>query len=231
MIRLAPPPASRRRCGRRTCGPGRRSPSPPPGRRSTTARASVRTRPAAAAAARAPAYRRCGRTPPRSRRTGSSRRRSGCRARPPSRHVLLRRLGSCPSTGSLCRPSVRSRASIRLLVAGLDHQRPHRLDHVDRARPVAVEVAGHQRVRAAQLAGPAPGCSGRSRRRRPRRREPCSIATMLAWKAVGRVVLVARDLHHRADLAAELVARGEAAVSVVPPVLHELRAGLVVGAA
>src|SRR5918998_657014 len=38
------------------------------------------------------------------------------------------------------------------LVARRDHQRAHRLHDVDRARAVAVEVAEHQRVRAAQLA-------------------------------------------------------------------------------
>ncbi len=107
------------------------------------------------------------------------------------------------------------------LVAGLDHQRPHRLHDVDRARAVAVEVAGEERVRAAQLARAAlravhevlghvrdadEALLHRDDARVERRR---------------RVVLVARDLHHGADLAAELVPRGEAAVGVVAPLLHE----------
>jgi hypothetical protein len=41
-------------------------------------------------------------------------------------------------------------------------------------------------------------------------------------KRRGGVILVARDLHDRADLAAELVARGEAPVGVGAPALDEV---------
>ena len=111
----------------------------------------------------------------------------------------------------------------RLVDALVDGKRSHRLDDVDGAGAEAVEVTGEQCVRAAQLARPALRAvdvvGGHIRdvkvvaldrhdvgvecRRRPR--------------------LVARDLHHRAHLAAELVARREAVVGAVVPLRQELR--------
>ena len=110
----------------------------------------------------------------------------------------------------------------RLVHAALDREGAHRLDDVDGAGPEAVEVTGEQGVRAAQLAGAALGAVdvvggdlldrhlalvhrhdvGVERGRRPR--------------------LVAGHLHHRADLAAELVTRREAVVRRVAPLLGEL---------
>ena len=130
---------------------------------------------------------------------------------------------SSPSTGSLWRSARRSfqRLPALALVAGRDHQRAHRLDDVDRARAVAVEVAGEQRVRAAQLA------------RAALRAVHVVVGHVLdvdeallhrddvRVEGGRRVLLVARDLHHRADLAAELVAGREAAVRVAAPLLDE----------
>jgi hypothetical protein len=107
------------------------------------------------------------------------------------------------------------------LVARFDHQRAHRLDDVHRARAVPVEVAGEERVRAAQLA------------RAALRAVHVVVGDVLhADQALlhrddvrverGRgVVLVARDLHDGADLATELVPGREAPVSVGAPLLHE----------
>ncbi|BDZ56517.1 hypothetical protein GCM10025872_01740 [Barrientosiimonas endolithica] len=110
----------------------------------------------------------------------------------------------------------------------VDGERAHGLDHVDRAGAEAIEVAGEKRVGTTQLAR----------------------AALRAVDVVGRDVgdlelallhrhdvgveggrgprLVARHLHDRADLAAELVARGEAVVRRVVPLLDEL-AGARVG--
>ena len=166
----------------------------------------------------------CGRRPPRSRRTGSSRRRRGCPARRPSRRRAPAARRVSPSTGSLWssrEPLVPDPPGLAL-VAGLDHQRAHRLHDVDGARAVAVEVAGHQRVRAAQLA------------RAALRAVHEVVGDVLdADEALlhrhdagverrGRVILVARDLHDGADLAAELVPGREAAVGVVTPSFDEL---------
>ena len=108
------------------------------------------------------------------------------------------------------------------LVAGLDHQRAHRLDDVDRARAVAVEVAGEQRVRAAQLAGPALRAVHVVVGHVLDVDEALLHRDDVRVERGRRVVLVARDLHDRADLAAELVPGGEAPVRVRPPLLDEL---------
>ena len=108
------------------------------------------------------------------------------------------------------------------LVAGGHHQRAHRLDHVDGAGAVAVEVAGEQRVGTAQLAGPALGAVHEVVGHVLDRHEPLLHGDDAGVERGGRVVLVAGDLHHRAHLATELVARGEASVGVVAPLFDEL---------
>ena len=141
----------------------------------------------------------------------------------PVAHVLLADRGLAQHR--LVGPLVGARVPglpLRLVHAALHGERPHRLDDVDRAGAEPVEVTGEQRVRAAQLARAALGAVdvvggdlldgqlalvhrddvGVERRRGPR--------------------LVAGHLHHRADLAAELVARGEAVVRRVAPLLGEL---------
>ena len=110
----------------------------------------------------------------------------------------------------------------RALVAGLDHQRAHRLDDVDRARAVAVEVAGEERVRAAQLARAALGAVDEVVGHVRDADEALLHRHDVGVEGRRRVVLVAGDLHHRAHLAAELVPRGEAPVGVVAPALGEL---------
>ena len=111
---------------------------------------------------------------------------------------------------------------LRLVHAALHGERPHRLDDVDRARPEPVEVTGEERVRAAQLARAALG----------------AVDVVGGDLLDGQLALVHRDdvgverrrgpglvaghLHHRADLAAELVARREAVVRRVAPLLGEL---------
>ena len=91
------------------------------------------------------------------------------------------------------------------LVAGLDHQRAHRLHDVDRARAVAVEVAGEQRVRAAQLARAALRAVDEVVGDVRDADEPLLHRDDARVERRRRVVLVARDLHDGADLAAELV--------------------------
>ena len=132
--------------------------------------------------------------------------------------------GTSPSTGSLWRSARRSFQSFQplALVAGGDHQRAHRLDDVDRARAEAVEVAGHQRVRAAQLAGAALRAVDVVVGHVLDVEEPLLHRDDVRVERGRRVVLVARDLHDRADLAAELVPGGEAAVRRVAPLLDEL---------
>ena len=110
----------------------------------------------------------------------------------------------------------------------LDGERPHRLDDVDGARAEAVEVAGEQGVRAAQLAGAALGAvdvvGGDV--------GDVELAALhrddVRVEGGRRPRLVALDLGDRADLAAELVARREAVVRGVAPLLDELP-GLRVG--
>ncbi len=111
---------------------------------------------------------------------------------------------------------------LRLVDAALDGERPYRLDEVDRARAEAVEVAGEERVGAAQLA------------RAALRAVDVVAGHVLDLEVAllhrhdvgvegrGGVGLVARDLHDGADLAAELVARRVAVVGRVAPLRHEL---------
>src|SRR4029079_8784775 len=104
----------------------------------------------------------------------------------------------------------------------LDGKSADRLDEVHRAGAEAVEVAGEQRVRAAQLAGAALGAVdvvGGDVLHRP--------LALLHRDDVGvergrRPRLVALDLHDRAHLAAELVTAAVAVVRSVAPLLHEL---------
>ena len=119
----------------------------------------------------------------------------------------------------------------RLLVAGLHGQRSHRLDHFDRARSVAIEVAREQRVGTAQLARPALGAVDVVVGDVADVEQPLLHRHDVRVERGRAVVLVPRDLSHRADLAAELVSRGVAAVCGVAPALDKLRAGLAVGAA
>src|SRR5262249_2985548 len=78
--------------------------------------------------------------------------------RGPGRHVLLLdRYGAEDGLTVRVDEALDPALPSRLLVARIDHERSHRLDHVDRSRAVAIEVAGEQRVRAAQLARAALG--------------------------------------------------------------------------
>src|SRR5918999_291622 len=110
----------------------------------------------------------------------------------------------------------------RLVDAALDGERPHRLDEVDRARPEAVEVAGEERVRAAQLACAALGAVDVVARDVLDREVALVHGDDVRVEGRGRVGFVPRDLHDRADLAAELVARAVAVVRRVPPLGDEL---------
>ena len=114
---------------------------------------------------------------------------------------------------------------LRLLDALLDSERSHCLDQIDRARPKAVEVAGKEGVRAAELAGPALRAVDVVAATSSIPRCPFSMATTFAWNAVGGMGLVSGHLHDGADLAAELVARAEAAIRGVAPLLDELLGG------
>ena len=114
------------------------------------------------------------------------------------------------------------------LVAGRDHQRAHRLHDVDGARAVAVEVAGEERVRAAQLAGAALRAVDEVIGHVLDVDEPLLHRHDRGVERGGRVVLVAGDLHDRTHLATELVTGREAAVRVVAPLLDELTLKLAV---
>ena len=109
----------------------------------------------------------------------------------------------------------------RLVDAAVDRQRAHGLDQVDRAGAEAVEVAGEDGVRAAQLAGAALGAVDvvlgdvLDAEQAPVHRHDVGVEG-------GRAVrLVVGHLHHRADLAAELVTRAEAVVRRVPPLVEQ----------
>jgi hypothetical protein len=108
------------------------------------------------------------------------------------------------------------------LVARVDHQGAHRLHDIHRARAVAVEVAREEGVRAAQLAGAALRAVHVVVGDVLHADQPLLHRDDVRVERGGAVVLVASDLHHRADLAAELVAGREAPVGVRAPLLDEL---------
>ncbi len=141
----------------------------------------------------------------------------------PVAHVLLtdRGLAQHRLVGALVGALV-PRPPRRLVHATLDGERAHRLDHVDGAGPEAVEVAGEERVGAAQLAGAALGAVDVVGGDLLDRHLALVHRDDVGVEGGGRPRLVAGHLHHRADLAAELVARGEAVVRRVAPLLGEL---------
>ena len=141
----------------------------------------------------------------------------------PVAHVLLadRGLAQHRLVGALIGALV-PRLPRRLVHSALDGERAHRLDHVDCAGPEAVEVAGEQRVRAAKLAGAALGAVDIVGGDLLDRHLALVHRHDVGVEGCGRPRLVAGHLRHRADLAAELVARGEAVVSRVAPLLGEL---------
>ena len=129
----------------------------------------------------------------------------------------------CAQVGALV-----PRPPLRLVDTALDRKGAHRLDHIDGPRAEAIEITSEQRVGAAQLAGAALGAVdvvgsdvGNLELAALHRHD-------VGVKGGGRPRLVALDLRHRADLAAELVPRGEAVVRGVAPLLDE-RGGLRVG--
>ena len=109
-----------------------------------------------------------------------------------------------------------------LVDAAVDGEGADGLDDVDGAGAEAVEVAGEQRVRAAQLAGPAlravhvVGGDVLDVELAPLHRHDVGVERR---RTPG---LVAADLHDRAHLAAELVSGREAVVRRVAPLLEEL---------
>ena len=142
----------------------------------------------------------------------------------PGAHLVPGGLGAPPEDGLVPPPvgELRPPLPVLLVDALLDGQRSHRPDDVDRALTEAVEVAREESVRAAQLT------------RAAHRAVDVVLGDVLDRQVAlvhrddirverGRgVSLVPRDLHHRADLATELVARAEAVVGGVPPFLDEL---------
>ena len=129
-----------------------------------------------------------------------------------------------PAVGELGPP-----LPILLVDALLDRERAHRLDHIDRPLAEAVEVAGEERVRAAQLAGTAHGAMHVILGHVLDRQVALVHRDDVGVEGGRRVALVPRDLHDRANLAAELMARAEAVVRRVPPFLDELLGRIAVG--
>ena len=147
----------------------------------------------------------------------------------PVAHVLLadRHFAEHRLVGPLCEPLVPELPALAL-VAGRDHQGAHRLHDVDGSGAVAVEVAGEERVRAAQLAGAALRAVDEVVRHVLDGDEPLLHRDDRGVERGGRVVLVAGDLHDRTHLATELVPGREAAVRVVAPLFDELALELAV---
>jgi hypothetical protein len=140
----------------------------------------------------------------------------------PVRHPLLR--DRCAVQHRLVPARVRELVPLlpaRLVDAGVDRERPHRLHQVHRAGAEAVEVAGEERVGAAQLARAALGAVDVVAGDVLDAEHALLHADHIGVERRGRVRLVPGDLHHRAHLTAELVARAETVVRGRPPLLDE----------
>ena len=108
----------------------------------------------------------------------------------------------------------------------VDHQRPRGPDDLHRLGTGLVEVTDEQGVRAPDLTRPALGAVDVVVGHVGDVEQPLVHRDDVGVEGGGRVVLVPRDLHDRADLAAELVSGGEAVVAVLPPRSRRTRAGV-----
>jgi hypothetical protein len=128
--------------------------------------------------------------------------------RRPGSHLALARL-DVPAEDRLVAPAVGEvgpALPALLMDALLDRQRANRFYDVDRSLPEPVEVAREEGVRAAQLAGPAHRAVHVVLCDILHRQMALFHGNDVCVEGGRRVPLIAGHLHHRTDLAAELVA-------------------------